>query len=372
MKTLLTISRLLVGIVFVFSGFVKGVDPLGTAFKIDDYLVVYGIDWLLPLSLFLSIFLCVVEFTLGVLLIINVKPVKATWLLLLMMSFFTLVTLYDAIYEPVSDCGCFGDAIKLTNWETFYKNVVLMVPTLLLFIHRKKLKTPFSPLGEWALVIGVPALFFWFSLLNYRNLPMIDFLAWKVGNKMIADQTEPIQFYLTYRNKDTGEEKQYLSPNYPYDDPEWLAQWEFVSQCIVDPNPAPSHNLQILDADFNDVTGHFLENPSMQFMLIVWDTGKVSGKPLQRMNDFFYKAEADGHSFIAIAPGIEEGRKLASEFGLDYEFYFADDIELKIMVRSNPGLILMQNGVVLAKWSHRNFPDYDDFKSGFNNRNAGL
>lgn len=365
MNTIRTISRFLVGGVFIFSGFVKGVDPLGTAFKIEDYLMVYGMDWLLPFSLAFSVFLCAIEFSLGVLLILKVKPVKTTWLLLLMMSFFTLLTLYDAIYEPVSDCGCFGDAIVLSNWETFYKNVVLMIPTLLLFIQRRKINTPFSRIGDWALVMGVPLIFIWFTMINYWNLPMIDFRAWKTGNKMTVDRTQPVQYYLTYRNIETGEERQYLSPDYPYDDPEWLEQWEFVSQCVVDPNPAPEHNLQILDQDFSDVTGHFLENPAYQFILVIWDAEKVKEGPLEKMNEFFYKAEADGHSFIAIAPTIEDGLRLADELGLDYEFYFADDIELKIMIRSNPGLILMKDGLVLAKWSHRNFPDYESFAEKF-------
>lgn len=359
MKTVRTISRIFVGAVFIFSGFVKGVDPLGTAFKIDDYLLFYGMDWLLPLSLALSIFLSTVEFALGILLVLNVKPAKTTWLLLLMMTFFTLLTLYDAIYEPVSDCGCFGDAIKLTNWETFYKNVVLMVPTLILFIQRNRMKSVFRPAGEWALMAGVPLLFVWFSLVNYKNLPMIDFLAWKVGSDMSPERSEPMQFYLTYRNKETGEVKEYLSPNYPFNDPEWLAQWEFVSQRLVDPNPAPPHNLQILDKEFSDVTANYLENPGYQFILVIWDAANIRSEPLQYMNDFFLQAEADGHSFIAIAPTLEDGEKLTAQLGLHYEFCFADDVELKIMIRSNPGLLLLHDGVVLGKWSYKNFPDYD-------------
>lgn len=365
MNTLRTLFRILVGLVFIFSGFVKGVDPLGTAFKIEDYLLFYHLDWFLPLSLALSIFLSTLEFALGVLLILNIKPLIITWSLFLMMSFFTVLTFYDAIYEPVKDCGCFGDALILTNWQTFYKNVVLMIPTVILFIHRKKLKSPFTPAGEWALLLGVPVIFAWFSVINYRNLPWMDFLAWKTGNDMVPERTQPLQFTLTYRNKATGEEKQYISPNYPYDDPEWLAQWEFVSQCVVDPNPPPPHNLQILDSQFIDVTANFLENPGYQFILVIWNSKKVNTVALKKMNDFYHKAEHDGHSFIAIAPTIEEGNILAGENSLKYEFYFADDIELKIMVRSNPGLVLLKDGVVKGKWSHKNFPEYEEVKRIF-------
>jgi len=360
MKTVIIISQVFVGAVFIFSGFVKGVDPIGTAFRIEDYLLYYGMAWLIPLSLALSIFLSTVEFALGILLILNIKPAKTTWLLLLMMVFFTLLTLYDAIYEPVSDCGCFGDAIILTNWQTFFKNVVLMVPTLILFIHRNRVKSPIRPAGEWALIVGLPLLFAWFSVVNYRNLPMIDFLEWKVGSDISPERHLPVQFYLTYRNKATGEQKEYLSPNFPFNDPEWLAQWEFVSQRLVDPNPAPPHNLQILDQQHSDVTANYLENPDYQFILVIWDAQNIRTKPLQLMNDFYLQAEADGHSFIAVAPTLDEGKRLAAQLGLRYEFFFADDVELKVMVRSNPGLLLLHNGVVLGKWSHKNFPDYNE------------
>jgi len=365
MNLIRTISRLLVGFVFIFSGFVKGVDPLGTAFKIEDYLIVYGMDWLIPLSLAMSIVLCAIEFVLGVYLVLNVKPVSSSWLLLFMMSFFTLLTLYDAIYEPVSDCGCFGDAIKLSNWETFYKNVVLMVPTILLFVQRNKLKTPYRPALEWSLAMLAPIIFVWFSVYNYRNLPMIDFLAWKVGNKMIADSNSPLEFYLTFRNKNTGETQEFLSPNYPFNDAEWMLEWEFVSQRIIDSNPAPEHNLQILDQEYNDVTEHFIANPGYQFILAIWDVNKVNRNILQQMNNFYHQTEEAGFSFMAIAPTLEEGEMLREELQLDYEFYFADDVELKIMIRSNPGLIVLKDGVVLAKWSHRNFPEFDSFVSKF-------
>lgn len=365
MNTIRTISRLLVGFVFIFSGFVKGVDPLGTAFKIEDYLLFYQMDWLIPMKLALSIFLSSVEFACGMLLVLNVKPKWNTWLVFLMMSFFTVLTFYDAIYEPVKDCGCFGDAIILTNWQTFYKNVVLMVPTLIIFIQRGKLKTPFNPVGEWALLAGVPVLFAWFSITNFNNLPLIDFLAWKTGNKVTPDRSLPLQVTLTYRNVNTGEEQQFISPNFPFNDPEWLAQWEFVSQCVVDPNPPPSHNLQILDSDMSDMTENFISNPDFQFILVVWDSKNVNTAALNAMNKFYHRTETDGHSFIAIAPTIDEGNELRKALKLDYEFYFADDVELKIMVRSNPGLLLMKDGVVLAKWSYRNFPDYDEVEKTF-------
>ena len=139
-KIFTLISRLLVGCVFVFSGFVKGIDPLGTAYRIEDYFIAFGTQWAIPLALYLSVFLCTVEFSIGILLLLNVRIKEVAWLLLLMMLFFTCTTFYDALYNPVPDCGCFGDAIKLTNWQTFLKNIVLMVFVLTIFLNRKKIK----------------------------------------------------------------------------------------------------------------------------------------------------------------------------------------------------------------------------------------
>ncbi|MDP2423014.1 MAG: DoxX family protein [Bacteroidales bacterium] len=366
MNIVRTLSRWFVGLVFIFSGFVKGVDPLGTAFRIEDYLVAYTLEGFIPFSLCLSVLLCAFEFSLGVFLILNIKPRYSYWALLIIMSFFTIVTFYDAIYEPVPDCGCFGDVIILTNWQTFFKNIVLLLPTFVLFAHRNKAHSSWGNIHQWAVVSLVFAGFVWFSLFNYRNLPMIDFLAWKVGNIMVSENTEPLQFYLTYRNKQTGQMQEYLSPNFPFNDQEWLEQWEFVSQRVVDPNPGPHHNLQIFDNEANDMTEAFIDNPGHQFMLIVWKYEKVNRDALKKMNEFFLRTETDGHSFIAIAPSADEGKLLAAELQLDYEFYFADHVELKIMVRSNPGLILMKNGRVLAKWSQKNFPDYEEVKNILN------
>ena len=132
MKLIANISRILVGIVFVFSGFVKGVDPLGTAYRLEDYFIAFNWTFFIPLALFFSILLCTIEFVTGIMMLLNLKMKISSWVLLLMMVFFTLLTLNDAINNPVPDCGCFGDAIKLTNWQTFYKNLVLLPMAVLI------------------------------------------------------------------------------------------------------------------------------------------------------------------------------------------------------------------------------------------------
>lgn len=360
------ISRIVIGIVFIFSGFVKGIDPLGMAYRLEDYFYAWGTDWMLPAALALSILLSIMEFVMGVVVLFNLKPKVNAWLLLGIMTFFTGLTFYDALYNPVPDCGCFGDAITLTNWQTFYKNVVMMVPTLLLFAWRKKTKDQFNNLQSYGTAGIFAAMFFALSIYCYRHLPIIDFMDWKKGNKMFVENPEPVKYYLTYKNTATGETQEYLSPDYPFNDSIWMSQWEFVSQRTEDPNIFLGHDLQILDVEGNDYTDHFIQNPGYQFLLTVWSVEKANHEALAAIEKFALAAEADGHGFIALSSSLtEEIDSVKQSLGLTYEFYQADDITLKIMVRANPGLLLLHEGVVIEKWHYNDFPEYEEFKNKY-------
>ena len=210
-KTLRIISRWFVGLVFIFSSFTKGVDPMGTAFKVEEYMTAWSFgsisfEWALPLAPFLSMALITAEFLVGVLLLTGSFRKLSAWLLLLMMAFFTVTTLYDAISNKVSDCGCFGDFVKLTNWETFWKNVVLDVPTVFIFITRR---WPRRKSLERDILVSIAAIaaMVIFGLYNINNEPVLDFRPWKVGNVMIANLDEGLETTneVTYRNKATGE-----------------------------------------------------------------------------------------------------------------------------------------------------------------------
>lgn len=363
MKVFHLISRLIIGIVFMFSGFVKGIDPLGTAYRFEDYFIVWGTDWMIPFAVILSVFASTMEFVLGFVVLFNLKPKVNAWLLLGVMLFFTGLTLNDAITNPVPDCGCFGDAITLTNWQTFYKNVVLMVPTIILLVYRNKTKDRYSNLVSYGSAGIVVLLFTGLSLYCYLHLPVIDFMDWKVGRKMYAEKTLPVKYFLTYRNKATGETQEYLSPDYPFNDSVWMSQWEFVDQRIDDPNEPIGGDVQITDTDGNDVTEMLVRNPDYQFLLISWDFEKATAKGLTDMIPFAAKAEADGYNFAAVTSTLgTEVDTISKLLNLDYQVYQADDVSLKTMVRSNPGLILLKDGVVIGKWSHCDFKEYDEFR----------
>ncbi|MFA5419311.1 MAG: BT_3928 family protein [Bacteroidales bacterium] len=365
---MIRVIQVLLGLLFIFSGSMKGVDPLGTAYRVEDYLIAYGTPWMIPATLILSFILNAAEFVLGTLLIFNIKPKLTSWLVILMMGLFTLTTLNDAINNPVPDCGCFGDAIIMSNWQTFYKNLVINVFVLVIFLEKNKIKASYKNRTEWALGIMIIFFFIGFEYFNYQNLPLIDFMPWKVGNKMFTENPLPVKHFLTYKNKISGEQKEYLSPDFPYNDSTWLKNWEFVSQRTEDPNLNAGNNLAIIDFNGNDITTSFLRNPDFNFIVVAWDMNETDKKSFPGIISLFERAKMSGFSFICLTASIPEqidAFKKRNHLPEDLEFFNADDVPLKTMVRSNPGLILMKNGEVLGKWSHNCLPDWKQLNDKF-------
>jgi uncharacterized membrane protein YphA (DoxX/SURF4 family) len=366
MKLLRTTFRILIGVVFIFSGFVKGIDPLGTVYRMDDYFAVFNLPWMSAISLWLTIFLCVVEFTVGVSLLFNLWIKKTAWVLLLMMMYFTILTFFDAVYNLVPDCGCFGDALKMTNLQTFLKNLVLMALVVPVFIWRKQFKSIFHERTEFLLVFLTALSFTILSVYCYRHLPLIDFMAWKEGNNVKPKENQPVIFYVKYKNKLTGEEKEYVAPNYPWNDSVWLSQWIFQSQRVVDPNGDQSLMLRVEDEYGGDFTPVVYDNVDFQFILVAYDLTTTHVKAIHRILPFYKNAIADGFTFFGLTSmSFPDIKKFRLNNGVAIDFYQADDVVLKTMVRSNPGLILMKNGMVIRKWAFRDFPSYDEVKNTY-------
>jgi len=253
--------RILLGLVFIFSSFVKGIDPLGTAYRVEDYLDAYGWYSLWHFSLFLSILLITVEFVLGVALLFKFRARAASFGALLLMTFFTVITYYDAKYNMVPDCGCFGDAIKLSNQGTFYKNIILIVLAILVFAGSRRMKRSLPFWLQNILLIMVASLYVFFIFYNYNHLPMIDFREWKEGKDMKAANQDAIKTFVIYKNKETGETKEFESPNYPWNDSVWMSQWEFVDQRIDRSAVEIKHHLIIMDESGSDYTDEIINNP---------------------------------------------------------------------------------------------------------------
>jgi uncharacterized membrane protein YphA (DoxX/SURF4 family) len=366
-KMFLNVSRIFIGLVFIFSGFVKGIDPLGFTYRLEDYFQAFGIPWAIPFALYLTIFLCTVEFLIGVSLLLNLWISWSAWWLLGFMIFFTCLTFFDAVYNLVPDCGCFGDAIKLTNLQTFLKNIILMIFVIPVFTGRKKFKNWAPDWAQKMFLLIFSLSFMGMSIYCYRHLPIIDFMGWKVGNKINVPAT-PLKFYVTYKNKVTDEEKEYLTPDYPWNDSVWMSQWVFKSQRVVDPAKGQALALRVEDEYGADVSASIVDNPDLQFILVAYDLGKTDTSAFHRILPFYKNATKEGYSFICLTctlPG--DIKKFRIDNGTGFSFYNADDVVLKTMIRSNPGLILIRNGIVLAKWPFRNFPSYEKVMEKFRN-----
>ena len=349
----LTICRLLVGALFIFSSFTKGVDPLGTKYKMLDYLAVYGMTWLNDFALVLAMLMILAEFIVGICLLTKVFPRLAVLGATLLMLFFTITTLFDALYDLVPDCGCFGTAIKMSNWQTFYKNLVIDAVLAPLIINNKQLKNRLGLIAQ--LLIGgfFAAAFLGFEIYNYRHLPVIDFMNWKVGKQLNAEPAEEARTYLIYRNKATGETKEYISPNYPWNDSVWMSQWEFVDQRTE--GGANYLGFTALDEDGNDVTESILNTENL-LMFTSHDLSKVTEKEWEKVRTITETAGNQGYIVIwTVANEPEYVEQLREKYDFLYEVYYADELEIKPIVRYNPGLIWLDNGLVKDKWSAVDF-----------------
>jgi uncharacterized membrane protein YphA (DoxX/SURF4 family) len=366
MKIVRNIFRILVGLVFIFSGFVKGIDPLGTVYQMDDYFMAFNMPFFKQFSLYLTIFMCALEFLLGISLLFNLWLKKMVWILLPMMIYFTVLTYFDAVYNLVPDCGCFGEALKITNMQTFIKNLVLLALVIPIFIWRKKYKSALSARNDFLVLLLVGLSFIAMEIYCYTHLPIIDFMDWKVGNKINETSSEHVIFYVTYKNKRTGEEKEYISPNYPWNDSTWLSEWIFKSQRVVDPNSDRSIVLKVEDENGNDYTSSIMTNPDYQFILVAYDLSKTDIDGIRRILPLYKRAVMDGYSFMCLTNTMPaEIRRFRLSNGTAFDFYNADDVVLKVMVRSNPGLILLKDGVVIDKWPYRCFPTYDEVRDKY-------
>ena len=369
--TLNVVCRLVVGAVFLFSSFVKGVDPLGTAYKITEYLTTWQFgsltfEWLVPMATVMSMTLIVLEFTVGMMLVFGAFRRLSAWLLVLMMVFFTFTTLFDAITNEVTDCGCFGDAVKLTNWQTFWKNIALDVPTVWIFLTRNLRRR--SRFERDVLVTAFSILIMViFGLYNINNEPCIDFRAWKVDNQMVdLDESLEVKSYVTYRNKTTGESEEFESGELVkrMEDPTWEEQWEWESSRVVDPHEIRADGFSMLDMDMNDHAQELIGSDDYLLIATIHHLDKVNEQGIAALQGTLAFAQENGVQMVLLTsalPEDAEGFLYANSLD-DLEFYFADVTAIETMLRSNPGFILLKEGKVLGKWHVRHYRDIMELK----------
>ncbi|SHI64512.1 Uncharacterized membrane protein YphA, DoxX/SURF4 family [Tangfeifania diversioriginum] len=369
------IARILVGVTFIFSGFVKGIDPWGSAYKFTDYFNAMGFEWLLWAAFPLGVILAFAEFAIGVGLLFNVFHRFFSWLALLFMAFFLPLTLWIALKNPVTDCGCFGDALVISNWETFYKNIVLMGLTLIVFRYRNDMTEIMGKKSRFVLAGIFTAVYLWAGFYSYNHLPIFDFRPYKVGvnvpEGMEIPEDAPQDEYnniFYYKNKNTGEVEEFTEENYPWQD---TLNWEYhdmESILVKEGYEPPIHDFRIETPEGENIIDFFLYDENYVFMLIAYDLNKTATKPLGKINKLANWAMEKGMSFICLTSSLpDESRAFAEEHNIAFEFFNCDEITLKTIVRSNPGLMVIKDGIVVAKYHYNDIPTPAEFQNEFIN-----
>ena len=373
MKNILaSIARTLLGVVFVFSGVVKAIDPLGTVYKIEDYLKAFGgfFTDLLPLAEAAAWLLIITELLLGVCMLLNVRTQWTAWISLLFYMVMTPLTLYIALTNPVSDCGCFGDAVVLTNWQTFWKNVVLIILSILLVVLRKSVRQLWSNWMEVVLAALTIVVAIAFMAWTRHHLPVKDFRPYKIGNHLptlmeYPEDAEPDVYEYSFVYEKDGVEQTFTLENYPKGD----STWTFVrqnSKLIKKGYEPPIHDLEIINAEGEDLTWDILESEEPVTLVVMYDLAKADKSQMAKV-----EALASNLSFLASSPDnliasspnfyilTGSGTDEIIAFSMEYPtlsecICTCDPVTLKTIVRANPGVVVLQNGVVIDKYNIRN------------------
>lgn len=368
MKWIRCVCRLLLEITFTFSGFVKGVDPYGTAYKLQDYFTAFGMEWLHGLALPLALLLSGAELYIGLLLLLDELRAIAVWGAFAFMVVFTPLTLYLAIANPVSDCGCFGDAIKLTNWETFGKNVVLMAAVVVLFVGSWKRGghcTTCCKYMQCGLWLGLGVLAIAPGLIALRSLPIIDFRPYHIGasipDGMVAPPGAPADKYATtFVYAKDGVEKQFTEADYPWDDSTWV----YVSSetVLVEKGYTPPiHDFSLYAADGQDYAPELISRPGDLIMVVAPFITDVSGEDLDGLNQLYDTATRSGKLVVLATSSPAEQQAAYRDKGGRLPIYLGDERILKTVVRAHPGVVLIHQGVVLGKWTMHTLPSSEFF-----------
>ena len=379
-KIIVNLCRILVGVLFIFSGFVKADDPLGFSYKLGEYFDAFGIDKFFPdpSSIYLSMLICVFEMFVGICLLIGVFRNFASWMSLLMIVFFGFLTFYTAWFNKVTECGCFGDAIPMTAWQSFYKNVILFLLILPFFFNRRYINPifPLRPARTVAISLLLASLLF--TMYAYYYLPPIDFRPYADGKDIKKQMEIPadapkdsVVMTFIYKNNKTGAEKEIsmdalskmdslgrldLEKNFTFKDRK--------DKVIKEGYRPPIHDFSIQSQD-SDVTKSFLAEKGYRLMIVQYDIEKSASRFQPELNKLVMDLMKNTRIKIWPVSGssVALNEKYRKENAVPYTYYSADVTVLKTIVRSNPGLVLFHDNVVLHKWSATALPSASTVES---------
>ena len=349
-------SRFFVGGLFIFSGLIKLNDPLGTQIKMEEYFEVFASDfgsffhYFIPWALEIGMIMIVLELVLGIAILINYRMNLTAWVLLALMVFFTFLTFYSAYFNKVTDCGCFGDAIKLTPWQSFWKDIVLMVFVLHLFWYRKSYVPALRSREGHAVVIATTALCLFLGIYAIRHLPFIDFRAYKIGNnipqQMVPGEQPVIEYIFEKDGKEVRSEK-FLADTDGY---------KFKGSKVLNEDKIKPKitDYYVSNPEGEDITQTTFQGPKL--LLVIFDVQKTSVANIRAIRELATGLDGKVECLILTASTEESIDTFRHENQLAVPFAFADATVLKTIIRSNPGIALWKDGTVLGNWHYNDTP----------------
>ncbi len=378
-KIALNFSRWFVGVLFIFSGLIKANDPLGFGYKLQEYFEVFHLTFLSNWATGIAILLCVLEIVLGALLLFGFWRNQVLKGLLALIIFFTFLTFVSAAFKVVTSCGCFGDAIPLTPWQSFGKDLILLVMIVYLFIKRAAIH-PVTAHPGWqsGLFSAVFAASLFFGTFTYNYLPIIDFLPYKVGANIPELMKAPPgapqdEFLIMYqlKNKATGETKTMSDKDYMkqevWKDENWEVFGDPEKKLIKKGYEVKIKDLLIADASGTDYTKELIENPYYNLVVVAYDLRHTDEEGIAETNALALNAaeQFNIRSVLLTSNSAADADAFSKKMKLFMEVFYADAVPLKSMVRANPGILLLKNGVVINKWHYHNLPSFNELSEKY-------
>ena len=358
------LCRIFLAAVFIFSGFIKANDPLGTAYKIQDYLEAWELTSLsyTVFPYITSMVLGIFEFFLGINLLLGIRRRLMPFVTLVVMLVMTPITLWLALDNPISDCGCFGDAIILSNWETFAKNVILLIAAVSIFVYRNSILRLVSNKVDWMISLYSIVFIICFTLYCYTKLPVFDFRPFSIGTDIYASMSIPEDakksvFETVFVYKKDGVKKKFTVDDYPKD-----TTWTFVDAetVLVERGyEPPIKDFTIITQEEGiDITEDVTTDRGYTFLLIAPRMSEADDSDIDLINEVYDYSTEHGYRFLCLTASPDEDIEMWKDnTGAEYPFALSDEITLKTIVRSSPGLVLIKDGKIINKWSSGDIPD---------------
>jgi len=371
------VFRALTGLLFIFSGLIKINDPLGFSYKLEEYSVAFNLKWVGTYSLLLSVSLCVLEIVLGVAILLGMKSKLVTRGLLALIIFFAFLTFYSAWFHKVTECGCFGDAIPMTQWQSFSKNVFLLLMIVYMCRYYKLITPLLGASACWSAVLLSAFIAIYIGHYTINHLPVFDFLPYKIGNHLpdlmkIPRGAPTDEFEITYtlKNNKTGvtrqlSDKEYLATKI-YENKDWKYISASEPVLVKAGYQAPLKDFIITDAMGVDHTDEIVNNQGYELLYIEYDLHHTDPNIQSRLNDLATTAQEFNVRTVGItAESTQDVELFCKKVNTMYEVFYCDAIPLEMIVRANPGIVLLHNGTVVNKWQYADLPSYKEFKETY-------